>query len=238
MHDEIMKIFENLELDKDIFNEDVMKQISLFIESKVGEEKATLKESLEEQNAEELSTHKEELTDQLDEYLNYFVEKYIEDNKEEITDSVKIKTAERVLKEMNSFVQNFNIKLNEDVVVNEEETDQLKEELNTVVNEKIRLEREIKELSKQQLVSEKAKSFEVESEKSTFEQIAENLDYQDDESFQESLNFLAEKIDTFKPSDDEGEKLEEKETSDNQDKPLEEDSKGDPMDKYLKFLTR
>ena len=46
MTEEIMKLLKGLKLDSEVFNEDTMKEISVFIEAKIGEFKQTTEEEL------------------------------------------------------------------------------------------------------------------------------------------------------------------------------------------------
>lgn len=238
MEKEIRKIFKGLDLDEDVFNEDVMKQFALLIESKVGEFKRVVSEELQLEYEARYEVDKENLVDQLDEYLNYFAESFIEDNKENITDSIKVKTAEKILEKMDHFVNEFNVSLSEEGLDQDEEIEELKSELNEAVNQNIELKNVLVETHKAQLIEDTSYTIDVDSKREAFVQLAENFEYDDSDTFQEKLDFLSEKINTSK---EEGSNtLEEKEVSENQEQTLEESNNGGhaPMKDYMKFITR
>lgn len=239
--EDVKKLLEDLKIDKEILSDETIGKFTVIFESKLGEAKQSQQEKLEEQNKEEIETFKNDMLTQLDEYLNYFVEKFIEDNKESITDSVKVKTAEKVLEKFHGIVDDFNISLSEEELTAEDEINDLKENLNYAVNEKIELEKELTDLRKTNLITEKASSFEVDSEKSSFTKIAENIDYLDDESYKEKLKIIFENINTTKEKETlTEEKLEDKEIKNKQEEPLQEskDKAIHPMKKYLSYLTK
>lgn len=240
MYDEIKVLLEKLEVDQEVFTEDFTKEFAILVEAKVGEHKNELEASLEADNKAELETFKEEMITKLDDYLNYFVEKYVEDNQEEIHSAVEVSTAKKVLEKFHGMVEDFNMQLDEDSISNEEEMDELRDDHNAAVNEKITLERENRKLKRAAMVAETASDIEIGSEKASFTKLAEALEYTDDESFQDKLEYVKENISITRTTSNDNE-LEDAEQTENQSKQLDEaDSSEEPkgMSNYLAVMER
>lgn len=236
---ELNTILESLKLDEEIFTDEVMGKIALVVESQSNERLQEKEAALEEKNKKEIAAFKEQLIDQLDSYLNYFVENFIKENKQQIADSVKVKTAERVLENFNNMVSDFNLSLSEEVVDQTDEINDLKEKLNKAVNENISLKEDINESNKYALILEQVQEIKIDSEKSTFAKIAENFDYKDDDSFKAKLTTLRESIVTEK-DEEVDEEMDDKEMEEAQDEDSEEEVKQESytgtMKSYLKVL--
>lgn len=237
MEKEIQELLAKMGVDKEIFNEDFVKQLGLLLEAKTGNFKKQIESELQDENQKELAEFKEELVEQLDQYLNLFVEKYIEDNKDVIHEAVEVDTARKVLQKFDHLVDEFNVELSEDNVSNEIEMDGMKSQLNSIVNEKISLEREVTELRKQKIVSEFVNQhLNVDSEKDSFSRLAESFEYEDEDSYREKLEYLKENISitTDTTNDD---NLEDKEMLENQTKDLKESEEtSEDMKEYLQVL--
>ncbi len=237
--EELQKVFEDVKLDESIFTEDVMKKMALVVEAQVNDKLEVEKETLNEQNKEEIAQFKDQLIDQLDEYMNYFVEQFISDNKQQVVDSVKVKTAERILENFNIMVNDFNVSLSEETVDQGDTISELENNLNEAVNETIELKREIAESNKYALILERVMKIEVDSERSKFAKLAEKFEYEDDESFEEKLDYLSEGLEVPVTQDTET-LLEDTEVEDSQTEVLQEAAvtDADPMKKYLNVLQR
>lgn len=226
---------------KEIFTDELLEKLSVVFEAKINEHKSVVAEEvkaeLEEYNKAEISEFKSELTTQLDEYLNFFVEKFLDENQEQIHEDVKVKTAEKVLEKFEGIVQLFNIELDESTISQDEEIDNLKEELNEAVNYNIALENEVREFQKAQVIAEEANKIKIESERATFIKLAKNFDFLDEDSFKSKMDTLSESINISKKGVVE---LEEQEVTKAQQNPLEEKTtiyKQQPTSHYLKYLS-
>lgn len=238
MEKEIRKLLEGLGIDKKILSVKAIKKMALVFEAKVNQKVSVKEQELEESNTKVLDSFKDEMVEKLDEYMNYFAENYIEENKDDITDAVTVKTAKRVLENFNGMVSEFHLSLDEDQVDQSEEINNLKEQLNSSVNKALLIESKLEKSVKKQLISEVAGDIEVESERDSYVAIAENFDFEDVDGFKEKLTFLKENINTSTTEDIET--LEESEIDAAQDNVLEEssDNSNDPMKKYLKVYAR
>lgn len=238
MEKEIRKLLEGLGIDKKILSVKAVKKMALVFEAKVNEKVSVKEQELDEQNEEMLESFKDEMIGKLDEYMNYFADNYIEENKDEITNAVTVKTAQKVLENFNSMVSDFNLSLDEETVDQTEEIDSLKEQLNASVNKSLLYESKLEASIKAQLITEASRDIDTESERDSYVAIAENFDFNTVDDFAEKLIFLKENINTS--TTDDIELLEETEVNDAQENMLEESTsvKSDSMKTYLKTYAR
>ncbi len=237
--EELQTVLEDMKLDESIFTEEVMKRMALVVETQVNDKLDEEKEKLNENNKEEISQFKDQLIDQLDEYMNYFVEQFISENQQHVIDSVKLKTAEKILENFNTMVNEFNISLSEDSIDQSDIISDLEESLNEAVNTNIELKREQAESSKYALILEKVMKIDVDSERSRFAKLAEKFEYEDDESFEDKLNTLQEGLEI--PASDDKALFESQEEEESSTKTLQESNVNvgnQDMKSYLKVLKR
>lgn len=213
---DIKELLEGLDLDKSIFTEAVIEKMAVVVESLLGTAKGTLEEEIETKYATDLKEYKEFLTTQLDNYLNEYVEKFTEANKVQIHESVKVRTAEKVLANFKNMVEQFNITLSEDSVSDSLETDELKESLNKAVNENIELKTKIEDEKVASLISEVSEGIEIDSIKASFKELSESLKFDGEVSFKDRLVTLKESLGKNVSSGDKTETLTEGEVDDNQ----------------------
>jgi len=241
---EIIQVLkESLQLgDKEeIFSDDLLEKLSVIFEGKIKEGQALaeeqIKEELEEANRQEIGEFKSGLVDQLDEYLNYFVEKFLSENQEQIHEDVRVKTADKVLEKFNGIVNQFNMELDEETISQDEEIDELKAELNESINTKIELESDIAELMKEKAIAEKSQAIAIDSQKATFIKLAESFDYTDSDVFAGKLSTLSESLGHSEEKAEET--LEEQEVHENQ-KELKESTNTKKIkpatERYVKYL--
>lgn len=237
MDKEFKKLIQALKLDEKVFTEEVVDKMAVIMESKLSEERDTLKEELVKENEAELKEYKEFLETQLDNYLNEFVSEFTEKNKEQINESVQVKTAQKVLSAFNDMVNSFNIQLDEGTLDESFEVDTLKEQLNEAVNAKIDLENKLQDIQIKDLIKESSEKIGTDSEKAKFVELAEGLAFDDEKSFKEKLTTLKETI-KVSANDEEDDTLLEKEVLDQQDEKLEEAANPtkDFQDEYLDLL--
>jgi len=220
--EEIKSLLEGLGVSKEILSEDTIGKVSVMFESKLNEMKLEAKEELEEKNQEEITAFKTDLVEKMDSYLDYFTTEFINENEQQVEDTVKVKTAERILEKF-------------DELVNEE----LQEKYNEAVNLNIELMDKLEESHRISTIEKIAESIEVSSDKERFLQLAENFEYSDAETFEKKVRFLKESINVEGVNGESKEEsvLEEKEVQESVSqkiKPLNE--KNDKMSKYLQYI--
>ena len=156
MANEIDKLFESIE--SDVLTESVKLEMSVLFENAINEAVKVKEEELEAKNKLEIEQYQESLTNKIDDYLGLFVEEFIKENASTITESVKLKTAERVLKTFNQIVTDFNIQLDEKVVTDEQALTEAKQQINKLTDDLVNAKKEVKMREKAALVNEACSS--------------------------------------------------------------------------------
>ena len=91
-------------------------------------------------------------------------------------------------------VKEFNIALSDESVNENFELESTKKQLNSVVNESMKKDKEIVELKKQLAINEALSTIEVETDKEKFLKLAENIEYSDSKTFNKKLNVIKESV--------------------------------------------
>jgi hypothetical protein len=190
----IKELFTGLDLDSTIFTEEVIDKMTVVMESQLIEVEKAIEAKLEEKYESELVEYKEFLENQLDAYLNEFTNEFVENNQEQIHESVKVKTAEKVLRTFKNIVEEFNIALSEESINDSVEADKLKEQLNAKVNENLQLKEQLAEININKLIEKASSEITVESTRNKFISIAEGLHYDSPELFGKKLDDLKESL--------------------------------------------
>ena len=192
--EKLKALIEGLELDKSVFTEEVIDKMTVVIESALVESKAGIESELKEEYEGKIVEYKEYLETQLDNYLNEFVEEFIGNNKDQINESVRVQTADKIVETFDAIVKEFNIKTSDVSVSESIESDTLKAELNAAVNENIELKAKMQEEKVATLVSESAKVISVDSSREKFISLAEGLSFDGEDSFKQKLATLQESL--------------------------------------------
>jgi len=210
---DIDKLFESIQ--SDVLTEDVKLQMAVLFENAINEAVKVKEEELEAKNKIDTEQFQESLTNKLDDYINLFVEEFTKENAKTIEESVKVKTAERVLKAFNQIVEDFNIQLDEKKVTDEEALVEAKAELNKVTNQLVEAKKEIKMREKAALVTEACSKLDTDMQKSKLVEYAKKLPF--DELFERkvaafSTTVLTEEKKPFSKKEEKIVIIEEKET--------------------------
>ena len=181
---DIDKLFESIS--SEILTEDVKLQMAVLFENSLQEAIAEKEKQLEESNTKEVSEFKENLTTQIDEYLTYFAEEFVKTNSNVIEDSVKVKTAERVLKTFSGIMKDFNVQLDEKKVDNDVKLRESREEINKLTKQLIESKKQVKTAEKTVMVVEAATKLTTDLQKSKLVEFAKSLPV--DELFEKKIN--------------------------------------------------
>jgi len=191
-------LFEGMDL-----SEDFKSKVSLVFEAAVNEavevKTATIAEELEEQFqaqlAESVSEAMEEVVENLDNYLDYIVSEWMEENKVAIEAGIKVEMAESLMEGLKDLFAEHNIDIDEetiDVVVGlEEEVEEVKEEANKAINENIELKEEIAYLRATIAFGEISEGLTT-SQVERLRVLSEKLDVSDLDSYKSDLSTLKE----------------------------------------------
>ncbi len=203
------QLFEKI--NSELLNDEVKLEMTAMFESAVNVAIEAKEAELDESNKVEISEFKDTLTTKLDEYLTYFVEEFTQENEQQVENAVKVETAEKVLNVFEGIVNDFNMKLSDDSISNEEELDEAKTTINNQTEELIGARKELEELKSEKIVEGIAGGFEVESDQEKFREVAKTITFGGDvEDFKAKLEVLGESIVSAEPATD-GERLDEEE---------------------------
>lgn len=196
--DSFASLFEGMDL-----TEDFKSKLSLVFEAAVNEV-ATAKaneiaESLEEefqaQLEESVNEAMEDIVENLDNYLDYVVAEWMEENKIAIEAGIKVEMAESFMEGLKSLFYEHNVAIDEetiDVVADlEEELAIMEEKANAAINESIELAEEVKALRAEQVFNEMTEGLTT-TQVERFRILSEKLNFEDLESYEDDLATLKE----------------------------------------------
>jgi len=164
--------------------------------TKVAEEVERLEEQYEEKLSEETTQIKDDLVEKVDGYLNYVVEQWMEDNRLAVENGLRTEIAEDFMSALKSVFTEHYIQVPEakvDMVdALAEQVDELQEQLGKVTEDNISLSESVKTLKREAVIAEASEGLTV-SQAEKLAQLAENVEFDSDESF-------AKKVATIKES--------------------------------------
>ena len=182
--DDIGKLFE--QINSEVLTEETKLSMAILFENAVQECVKAKEVKLEEENKAKLVEFKESLIEQVDKYLDYFVEEFTKKNAGVIEDSVKVNTAERVLKTFSTIVEDFHLQLEPKKIDAEAMVSETKKQLNDVTKELIEAKKQIKAGEKASIVLEAAHKLTTDVQKEKLAAYAKNL--QLDDLFEKKVN--------------------------------------------------
>ena len=202
------------------------------IKSKLAEEIDRLEEKYNEELAEEIESTKTGLVDQVDNYLNYVVEGWMEDNKVAIQSGLRTEIAEKFMNGMKDLFTESYIEVPESKVdlVDElaETVEELEEKLNAQTGSVIEMAEELEELKREKVVREASRDL-AETQVEKLKGLVEDIDFEDEETFAQKVATVKESY--FKKSVTESADLDPTDVDDGA-----EVTASDSMSKYLTAL--
>jgi hypothetical protein len=165
------------------------------IQAKVADEVARLEESYAEQLDEEIKSTKEDLVEKVDNYLNYVVENWMEENKLAIQAGLRAEIAEGFMNSLKDlFVESYievpesKVDLVDDLA---QEVQDLEEQLNDQTQKNIEMTESLNELQRKDIIREASKDL-AETQVAKLEKLAEGVAF---EGYEESY-FKAEAVES------------------------------------------
>ena len=193
--------------DEDLSEEFKTKAKTIFeasVATKVKEKVAEVETQLEEKTAEAVEEIKEDLTEKVDSYLNYVAENWVQENELAIERGLKTELTEDFINGLKKLFEEHYVEVPEDKfdVVEElaNRLDEQEDKLNEEVAQNISLSQDIEELKREKIISEASEEL-ADSEREKLKELTEDVDYENEENFQE-------KVSTLKEAYFKGEKLE------------------------------
>ena len=169
--------------------------------TRVKAEVAKLEEEFESQLAEQVEGFKEGLVEKVDGYLNYMVEQWIADNELALESGIKSEIMEDFIEKIKVAFQESYIEIPEerfDVLADmEEKLQSLEAKLDETVSKNVELTKQINESARQATIDAYVKDM-SDTEVEKFKSLAEELAYDDAESFKTKLQTIRENYFTKK----------------------------------------
>ena len=166
-------------------------------EAKAAELDEAFEAALEEQTASIM----EEMTSKLDQYLDYCVEQWMEDNKLAIENSLRSEIAENFIEALrNTFAEHYITVPDEKIDLVAEmksELDEIKSKLNETLDEKIELQAIVEEATKEATFEEVSDGL-AETQIEKLRTLAEGIDFSDEASYRKKLEIVKEQYFTKK----------------------------------------
>ena len=157
---------------------------------------AAAEEELEEQFAEAIGQVKEDLASKLDDYLNYMVEEWINDNEVAITAGLKAQVVEDFMSGLHNLFKEHYINIPEDKVdVVEELTtrvEELEDELNEQINTSVELSKALSEQLKIEAVHTACEGLTTQTQVEKLKSLAEGVEFTNLEEFTDKLETIKE----------------------------------------------
>ena len=182
------------------------------IKSKVSEEVAKIESELQEELDEEIKTAREEMIEQVDGYMNYVVEKFMEENKLAIENGIRTEIAEDFMSKLKDLFTESYIDVPESKVdlVDElsEQVADLEERLNETTETAIEQNQLLEELMRDAIIREHSRDL-AETQVEKLKSLAEELDFEDPEAFAAKVETVKESYFTKKKVSVAGEQIDE-----------------------------
>jgi hypothetical protein len=165
------------------------------IKTKAGEIKEELKAEYEKSLVEEVATIKEELSGRIDSYLEYVAEEWIQENALQVEQGLKTEMTESFLNGMKSLFEDHYVTIPEDKydVLNSmvEKLDEMEDKLNEQITKNVALNKRLSESTSDVIFADVTEGLAV-SQKEKLASLAENVEFESEESYREKLETLKE----------------------------------------------
>jgi len=165
------------------------------INTKVNAEIDRLEEKYNEELSEEIESTKKDLVEKVDSYLNYVVEGWMEDNKLAIQNGLRTEIAEDFMNKLKDLFTESHIQVPEDKVdmVDElaDNVDELETQLNDTIAKSVSMAEELELYKRESIIREATKDL-AETQVEKLKGLAENVDFDDEETFAQKVAQLKE----------------------------------------------
>ena len=198
VEESIADIFEGMDLSEEFKSKVTVvfeAAVTEAVKGKVEKIEEELNTKLETELAEAVESKVGEMVENLDAYLDYVVSEWMEENEVAIEAGIKVEMAESLMDGLKDLFSEHNIKVDEetyDIVSDlEEEMKSLEEKSNDVVNENIRLAKEVADLKAGAIFEEMTGELNM-SQRERLKTLSENLDASDLDEYKENLKTIKE----------------------------------------------
>ena len=174
------------------------------IKSKLAEEVDRLEEKYNEELTEEIESTKSDLVEKVDNYLNYVVEQWMEDNKLAVQTGLRTEIAEKFMNNLKDLFTESYIEVPESKVdlVDElaAEVEELEEAHNTAIAKQLEMATQLEEYQRAAIIAEASDGL-VETQVEKLKKLAEDIDFDDEETFAEKVATIKESYFTKKSAE-------------------------------------
>jgi hypothetical protein len=184
--------------DADLSEEFKDKAATIFetaVKTRIKEQTKILEAQYEEKLASATETVKEAMVEKVDSYLNYVVEEWMKENELAVERGIRTEIAEDFITGLKGLFKEHYIDVPEEKYnVLEDLTDQVKElegKLNEQIEKNVVLSKDVSESNREKLIASVSADL-AETEKEKFASMAENVEYDSAEKFQEKLETIKE----------------------------------------------
>ena len=165
------------------------------IGSKVASIKEELEKSYESKLVEEVDEIKVALTERLDSYLEYVAQEWVDENQLVIENGLKTEMTESFLEGMKSLFEEHYVNIPEEKydVLNSmvEKLDEMEDKLNEQINKNVALTKRLSESTADVILADVSEGLAV-SQKEKLASLAENVEFDSEETYREKLGTLRE----------------------------------------------
>ena len=165
------------------------------IKTKVAEMKEEVQKQYEESLTEEVANLKSELTERVDSYLEYVAQEWLTENQLSVEQGLKTEMTESFLTGMKSLFEEHYVTIPEekyDVLNNMvEKLDEMEDKLNEQINKNIALNKRLAESVADVILADVSEGLAL-SQKDKFTSLAENVEFDSEETYREKLVTLRE----------------------------------------------
>jgi hypothetical protein len=193
--EDVAAMFEGAEDISEDFKDKATVIFEAAVVSKVNEQLEKISTNFEAELSEEVEKLQKELTENLDQYLDYVVEQWMEENRLAVEQGLKAEMVEDFLKGLKGLFEDHYVEIPEEKVDVVEELATKAEELESKLNEQIEknvdLHSVVEQYKRDQLIESVAGDL-TDTQKAKFETLAEGIDFVDAESFTNKLTIVRE----------------------------------------------
>ena len=184
--------------DADLSEEFKEKAATIFetaVKTRLAEKEKKMKAKMEDEMEEKISAVKEELVEKVDSYLNYVVEEWVKDNELAVESGIRSEIAEDFISGLKNLFKEHYIDVTEEkydvLEAMAKEKEELEKKLNEEMAKNVELSKSNSTFSKEKIFSEASEGL-ADTETEKLKELAENIEYKDEQDFSKKLDTIKE----------------------------------------------
>lgn len=193
--EDVSAMFEGAEDLNEEFKEKATTIFEAAVVAKVNEQLEKISVNFEAELSEEVETVRKEMTENLDQYLDYVVEQWMEENRLAVEQGLKAEMVEDFLKGLKGLFEDHYVEIPDEKVDVVEElaarAEELESKLNEQIEKNVELRGVVEQYDREQLIESVSNGL-TDTQKAKFETLAEGIDFSDEESFVNKLTIVKE----------------------------------------------